>query len=79
MRQKDHEAMFPIELPARLIRMYTFWGERVLDPFVGSGTTLKAADKYGRVGVGIDVRPSMEALCRGWIDLKVTNGVDIPD
>lgn len=38
-RQIDHQAMFPDELPKRLIKMFTFVGETVLDPFLGSGTT----------------------------------------
>jgi len=40
-RQLGHEAMFPEELPRRLIRMFTFVGDTVLDPFLGSGTTVK--------------------------------------
>lgn len=55
-RQVSHEAMFPLELPARLIRMFTFKGETVLDPFLGSGTTVKAADDHGRIGVGFEIR-----------------------
>ena len=54
-RQKDHIAVFPEELPRRLIRMFTFGGETVLDPFVGSGTTLKVAADLGRQGVGYEI------------------------
>src|SRR3989339_1700322 len=42
-KQKDHAAMFPEELPKRLIKMFSFAGETVLDPFLGSGTTTLAA------------------------------------
>src|SRR3989338_3526437 len=42
-RQAGHEAMFPEELPKRLIKMFTFVGDTVLDPFLGSGTTIKVA------------------------------------
>jgi len=55
-RQKDHPAMFPLELPKRLIKMYSFVGETVLDPFVGSGTTMKAANMLGRNSIGIDLK-----------------------
>ena len=54
-RQRGHHAMFPRELPRRLIRMYSFPGERVLDPFAGSGTTIDVAIEQGRVGEGIEL------------------------
>ena len=56
-RNREHAAPFPEELPARLIRAYSFVGETVLDPFVGSGTTLVAAARHGRNGVGYDINP----------------------
>lgn len=49
-----HPAPFPIELPRRLIDLYTYTGDVVLDPFLGSGTTVVAAARTGRVGVGYD-------------------------
>ncbi len=55
VRQNGHAAMFPVELPRRLIRMYTFWGETVLDPFLGSGTTCVAAAMEGRSCVGYEI------------------------
>lgn len=63
-RQKAHVAMFPVELPRRLILMYSFWGETVLDPFVGSGTTMEAAEETGRNSIGYEINPDFERLVR---------------
>lgn len=63
-RQKGHLAMFPIELPRRLIRMFTFEGELVLDPFLGSGTTTLAAAGTGRRSVGYEISPEAEQAVR---------------
>jgi len=54
-KQKGHIAMFPEELPHRLIKMFSFVGETVLDPFLGSGTTSLAAKKLNRNSVGYEV------------------------
>ncbi len=57
-----HPAPFPVELPRRLIDLYTYEDDIVLDPFAGSGTTLVAAMRTGRVGVGYDLDPQYVAL-----------------
>jgi site-specific DNA-methyltransferase (adenine-specific) len=54
-RQSGHIAMFPEELPRRLIKMFSFVGETVLDPFAGSGTTALAAKKSDRNSVGYEI------------------------
>jgi len=54
-KQIEHEAMFPVELPKRLIKMFTFVGDTVLDPFLGSGTTVKAAINLNRNSVGYEI------------------------
>lgn len=54
-RQLGHEAMFPDELPKRLIKMFTFIGDTVLDPFLGSGTTVKVALELNRNGIGYEI------------------------
>jgi modification methylase len=53
--QVGHPAPFPVELPYRLIQLYTFENEVVLDPFVGSGSTCLAALKSGRKYIGYDI------------------------
>lgn len=50
-----HIAMFPEELPRRLIKMFSFIGENILDPFLGSGTTLKVARELKRNSVGYEI------------------------
>ena len=54
-KKVGHPAPFPVELPKRLIELYSFKDDIVLDPFMGSGTTAIAAEKTGRQWVGYDV------------------------
>jgi len=54
-KEQGHHAPFPIELPRRCILLSTQPGDLVLDPFSGSGTTLRAAEQLGRVGIGVDL------------------------
>jgi len=56
-KQDKHLAMFPEELPARLIKMFSFTNETVLDPFMGSGTTASVAKKFNRNSVGYEINP----------------------
>lgn len=57
VKQQKHLAMFPLELPRRLIKMFTFVGDTVLDPFLGSGTTSLAALESDRNSVGYEINP----------------------
>jgi len=54
---RDHPAPFPVEFAERLIRMFSFVGDTVLDPFLGSGSTSLAAARWGRHSVGVEVVP----------------------
>ena len=56
-RKANHPAPFPLELPLRLIDLYSFKGDIVLDPFMGSGTTAEAAVQEGRRYVGYEINP----------------------
>ncbi len=59
-----HPAPFPIELPRRCIKLFSYMGDTVLDPFLGSGTTLIACHENGRNGIGVEIN-------REYCDLSV--------
>ena len=61
-RRVGHPAPFPVELPEQLIRLYTFVDDLVVDPFMGSGSTLVAASRLRRRYVGYDLDPAYVAL-----------------
>ncbi len=64
VKQYEHIAMFPEELPKRLIKMFSFAGETVLDPFAGSGTTSLAAKHLGRNSIGYEINRSFAPIIR---------------
>ena len=64
VKQYGHIAMFPEELPKRLIKMFSFVGETVLDPFAGSGTTSLAAKHLGRNSIGYEINKEFEPFIR---------------
>ncbi len=67
--EAQHPAVFPLEIPRRLIKLFSFHGETVLDPFAGTGTTALAAIPLGRRAVCFDQNPEyariMSQRCRG--------------
>jgi site-specific DNA-methyltransferase (adenine-specific) len=67
-RRVGHPAPFPVELPERLIELYTFADDLVLDPFMGSGSTLVAASRTGRRYVGYDLDAGYVELARTRVD-----------
>ena len=69
VRQDGHIAMFPEELPKRLIKMFSFVGDTVLDPFVGSGTTSLAAKNLGRNSAGYEINPKFIDMIKQKLDV----------
>ena len=69
-RQNQHLAMFPEELPKRLIKMFSFIGDTVLDPFLGSGTTALAAKNLGRNSIGYEINEDFLPVIREKLGLK---------
>ena len=64
-----HPAPFPVDLPERCLKLFSYVGDTVLDPFLGSGTTLVAAQKFERKGIGIEIDPGYCAIAErrlGW-------------
>ncbi|MFZ3071245.1 MAG: DNA methyltransferase, partial [Anaerolineaceae bacterium] len=73
VKQNGHLAMFPEELPARLIKMFSFVGETVLDPFLGSGTTSLAARNLNRNSVGYEINPEFTPIIQDKLGVDQQN------
>lgn len=71
-----HPAPFPLELPTRCIKLFSYVGDLVLDPFVGSGTTLVAAERHKRRGIGIDIDPAYVDLATRRVELELNSKSD---
>ena len=65
---REHPAPFPLALAERLVRMFSFVGDVVLDPFMGTGTTAVAALRWGRSSVGVEVDPQYAAMAHARLD-----------
>ena len=66
-------AAFPEEIPYRLITLFSYIGETVLDPFVGSGTTMKIAKKLSRNSIGIEIEPSLTKIIKKKLNITRTD------
>lgn len=71
MKEFGHPAMFPEELALRIIKLFSFAGDVVLDPFNGAGTTTAVAQRLGRRFVGIDISPEYCAVARSRLKLPL--------
>ena len=69
VKQLEHIAMFPYELPKRLIKMFSFEGETIFDPFLGSGTTTLAAKNLGRNSIGYEINKEFEPIIKEKLDI----------
>ena len=69
-RQDKHLAVFPEEIPRRLIKMFSFVGDTVLDPFLGSGTTTQAAKNLERNSIGYEINPDYIPVIKEKLGLK---------
>lgn len=70
VKQDKHLAMFPEELPKRLIKMFSFVGDSILDPFLGSGTTVLAAKNLNRNSVGYEINKSFLPIIKEKIQIN---------
>jgi len=76
-KKVGHPAPFPIELPYRLIQLYTFTEDMVLDPFMGSGSTAIAAWKSGRKYVGYEIDPKYIKLAQERLASHTNNQIEL--
>jgi modification methylase len=70
---KHHPAPFPLELATRLVRMFSFVGDSVLDPFCGSGTTMIAAFQTGRNSIGVEIDPDYCRMAARYLKAETLN------
>lgn len=71
--RQGHPAPYPVELAERLIRMFSFAGDLVLDPFAGSGSTAVAAVRTGRNSISVEIENSYIGMARGRVLKEIAN------
>jgi len=69
---KEHPAPYPLELAYRLVRMFSFVGDIVVDPFVGTGTTMLAAMQAGRNSIGLEIEQKYARATANRLKAKLT-------
>lgn len=72
-----HPAVFPVEIPHRLIKLFSFWGETVLDPFGGTGSTAVAAHRLGRKAVCVEQNESYARIIKERVREETNNSKDL--
>ena len=70
---RNHPAPFPLELASRLVRMFSFQGDTVLDPFCGTGTSMVASLRHGRNSIGIDIDPEYCRMAARFLKKESSN------
>ncbi len=70
---KQHPAPFPEELAYRLVRMFSFVGDTVLDPFMGTGTTLLAAARCDRNSIGVEIEPAYIKMAKERLERELAS------
>jgi len=78
-KQDKHLAMFPEELPRRLIKMFSFIGDTVLDPFLGSGTTTLAAKNLIRNSIGYEINEKFLSIIRDKVGINSSELIQTAD
>ncbi len=74
---KHHPAIFPLEIPLRMIRMFSYLGDIVLDPYMGTGATMLAAHLSGRRSIGYEIDENVGALVQRRIEFERKRGTSI--
>ena len=76
-RRMGHPAPFPEEIPRRLIKLYTYPNDIVLDPFMGSGTTAVAASRLGRRWIGFDISEKYAGITYNRLESERKKYIDL--
>ncbi|MGH9358191.1 MAG: DNA-methyltransferase, partial [Terriglobia bacterium] len=70
---RNHPAPYPEELAYRLIRMFSFVGDTVLDPFMGTATSLLVAARCARNAIGVEIEPSYVKMAKARLEAKLSS------